>query len=103
MIKVYHASDFLSNCEGAYDPDIKGLVLKAEVDVDYPEEAFLLTYNINDPWTRNFGVSPIGSDFRSTTCGDLLLTESSAYVVAGQDFREVSKDYYAALQAHSIL
>jgi len=47
--------------------------LVAEVDTTDIEEAFRLTNNIEDAWTRNAEVKAQGSEFRSTSCGDVVV------------------------------
>lgn len=48
--------------------------LVAEVDAADMSDVYRLTNNIEDAWTRNAEVKATGSEFRSTSCGDVVVT-----------------------------
>lgn len=49
------------------------------------EEAFAKTQNLDTPWTKNLGVAPR----RSTSVGDVFLTENEAWIVDRFSFTQI--------------
>ena len=68
--------------------------LVAEVEVHSEgnrglDEAYKLTQNIEDSWTKNAFVQPKGTRFRSTHIGDVLVIREIPYVCSPMGWRMV--------------
>lgn len=99
-IKVFHAS---RNPETGrpYDPRFDGewplddlhYTQVAEVDSDDFDEAFMLTNHIDHPWFENDKVTAVAADARSTSVGDVFVTEDGAsYRVEAVGFKRVDPE-----------
>jgi len=54
------------------------------------DDAYMLTQNIDTAWTNNDGISPIGSNLRSSMVGDIFETpDGSLYIVDNIGFEKI--------------
>lgn len=96
MIKVYHNQNFLTySMTKSLEQILLGLV--ATVKTDDLEEAFRLTNNIDDIWTKNPEVTSHTSRPRSTSVGDVMLKDLNClggawYVVESLGFRQLTEE-----------
>lgn len=91
MIRVYHHSwnsDWSFGVVGGRFP--KDYSLVAQVATENLEEVFQLTNHIDSDWTLNKGVRAISGSHRSSSVGDIFVTEKGeAHLVASMGFVKV--------------
>ena len=91
MIIVYHNSNFTDYYFRGVDELPADLLTKvAEVDSNDLEEAFELTNHIEHNWTENEEVTPLISNPRSTSCGDIMEIDGKFYIVASCGFKKIN-------------
>lgn len=59
----------------------------AEVDTNLKDVAYLKTNSIANYWGENEGVEEYGKENRSTSVGDVLVTEDGVYAIAMFGFK----------------
>ena len=90
MITVYHNSNFTDYYFREVDELPADLLTKvAEVDSNDLEKAFELTNHIEHNWTENEEVTPLISNPRSTSCGDIMEIDGTTLMVISRGFKEV--------------
>jgi hypothetical protein len=87
MITVFHFSNDYVSSPWSEDEVRNGLTngwykFVAKVDGDDLENAYALTQNIEDSWTKNAGVSTILDRCRSSMVGDILVKDGDMFWVA---------------------
>lgn len=88
MITVYHNSNFAKD---SYDEEVTGTITKvATIESNSLEEAFELTQNLAQPWTKNERVKAEAEIFRSTSAGDVMELDNLFYFVADFGFKQIS-------------
>ena len=90
MIIVYHKikPSFMVELE----PNMEDYIEVAIVDTNMLEEAFKLTNNIEEEWTKNQKVFTKCFNQRSTSVGDLMLFRNTLYAVDNIGFKTIYKD-----------
>lgn len=90
MVNVYHNKGFLAlQFKKVSEIPKENLTKVAEVSINDLETAFELTNHIEHNWTHNKGVTPLVSEPRSTSVGDVLEIEKKFYIVAASGFEEI--------------
>jgi len=90
MMRLFCDITMFAKIEAVAEAVKMGLYEKvAHVTVPGKDAAFQLTNHIEDSWTNNEGVSVYKELPRSTSVGDLLITDEGNFVVAGCGFKEV--------------
>lgn len=92
MITVYHNSKFTACSFGGDIAPDSVLTKVAEVDTDDLDEAYRLTNNIDQSWTLNEGVSSVAPELRSTSVGDVLLSNGEYLMVDTFGFKKLSAE-----------
>lgn len=90
MITVYHK--IIPSFLVELNPDMKEYREVAIVDTNMLEEAFKLTNNIEEEWTKNQKVFTKFFNQRSTSVGDLMLFRDTFYAVDNIGFKMIYKD-----------
>lgn len=89
MITVYHNSKFTDYSFKKVDEIPEKLLTKvAEVDSNDREKAFELTNHTDHDWTRNKEVTPLVSNPRSTSVGDVFEIDGKFFMVASRGYKE---------------
>lgn len=88
MVTVYHNKEFMFKKPEEID---KSLLTKvAEIEINDLETAFELTNHIDKPWTENDKVTPLVSNPRSTSAGDVMEIDGQFYFVASTGFTKIN-------------
>lgn len=102
MILVFHSKDFrassgfgLGECFTAEDAlqsfDSSGYEFVGYTKTDDLDRAYMLTNHIDSDWTENVDVSVgYGITPRSTSIGDILVTETEIHIVARMGFEKLA-------------
>jgi len=86
-----HQYDVMKETEAPSFPDDYDYV--ADVIAPDIDEVFHLTNNIDRSWTRNPEVSATKTEFRSTSCGDVVVDENGkAFLCASVGWEEIKKE-----------
>lgn len=90
MINVYHNSHFTDYSFKEVD-ELPGdlLSLVATIHSDDLDIAFRDTNHINQDWTRNTGVTPLVTNPRSTSVGDVMEKQGVFHMVLSCGFKEI--------------
>ena len=88
VVNVYHSKS-MDNYFGKEKPKADDLELVATVNTTDLEEAFKLTNHVEGNWIENENVTALVERARSTSCGDVMVREGKAYIVAMCGFEEV--------------
>jgi len=62
----------------------------ADVKAESLEAAFCLTNNIENNWTANEEVTAVREQIRSTSMGDVMVSNGITYIVADCGFKKVN-------------
>jgi hypothetical protein len=100
MIIVYHNEDFINYQIEHLGQTGERRIIEARVtpvaivESDSMDDAYHLTNNIDDAWTKNKGVQAIGvKEFRSTSVGDILMNGMGEFYIAeSAGFRRLSDE-----------
>lgn len=69
----------------------------AVVNTNHLDSAYELTNHIDTSWDQNFGVTPVKLGNRSTSIGDLMITDSDLYVVDRMGFTKLPTELKESL------
>lgn len=92
-LELYYRLTFRPSTQEVNEGIEKGCYKKvAEVNTTNLDSAYELTNNIDTSWDQNFGVTPVKIGNRSTSVGDLLLSDSELYVVDRMGFTKLPSE-----------
>ena len=89
MIKVYHQTDDNFLFCPPTTQDAGEFTLVAEVDTEDLETAYKLTNTIDCYWWENEGVTPLVTNTRSSSMGDVFILNGRAYGVDIFGFKDL--------------
>lgn len=100
-INVYHSTNFRDTSFYGHDDIITADAIRqmlkdgkydfvATVNVDDLNVAYGLTNNIMSSWTQNENVDARVDEARSTSVGDIFVTEDVMYIVAAHGFDKLA-------------
>jgi hypothetical protein len=114
MLQVWHNEKFLDfekfkydNVDVVYLPKNQFQIV-ANIEAGNLDDAFRLTQNIDEPWSENEHVIPIGKRHRSTSVGDVIRKDDEYSIVMIVGFKkfvflESPEQAYALLEKNEYM
>lgn len=98
--RVWHSNDTRNTMMFGITLDVSAEYIKelfqgkkyapvAVVDSTNLDEVFMLTNNIDTPWTENEKVRAVVDSARSSSVGDIFVNDEGVFVVAGFGFHQL--------------